>query len=599
MTKEKQNPKSHHPENKTIATVTILVLLSLSFIIYMIPNVKGVVTNPSIQFTNQNSCTGCGASQDEFSLIQVGNGFNPATVIGQGLLNVVYCSGSTTTTLPDVSSITDTIGNTWTKIASVGNGAVGTNDNAQIQYMNSIWQTNVVTTGSASFRITINFSPNAGNCKFILFLDTTGFLISASFGGSYQYFKPSHGIFASQPKLNSIMSTQSIPTPQGAIVFSSDWLNSTQTDGLTATQQNNLGLQYLTSLNLGGGNSYLYVRDFYGYYSGTQPSTIYKTSWISSSSIPNSNYPIGQLVVLLQSTTLNPTNCNPNCMISGGGTISNTVFSLTANTTYYYVSETGIGGITLNNISSKISSYVNNGVGKSNDTFQITIYQSACTSGGVPIFSLTCPYTNFGLFTFTKYIANGTSKQWIHMPTNFNVIIPANGSYVIGMISKFSGLSLYTANNIQPMYSTTEGIFTATNWKPPSTISIQTLTTPPIFIEWFGNINSLISTSTQTSSSIVTCTSGQFCITNTTTVVQVQTTYSYSTSSGASQLNVIQDFESYFPVWIFPLIFSPFGIQGVMIGFLIGVILGVLLGIIPLWAGFLLSLGLVYVLIRR
>lgn len=582
------NPKS------TVVSVLVLGILALSFfgIFSFKPSQANalVVNNPNATKVTDNFCIACGASQNEFGTIQTPQ-LVPSQVQGRGLLNEIYCNAATPTPV-EVTSITDTLGNTWTKVQTLhqsGGSFVGK------EFMSSVWITNMVNNSAASIVITINFAPNAFDCQFNLFLFTTGILQSPQVLGSFQFQKVGTGIF--QSNLNMVMSTSgNINAQAGAIVWDNTWINTTVTDTAGTVQMNNLGLLSFNNVGLG---DYLFFRNYFGYYPNNVSQT-FSTHWTSTNSAGGQNYGIGNMVMVFYSTVAQPQGCNPNCQITGGGTqISASVFSLTANTTYYYTANSGIGGLTITNITSKIFSYVNNVAGKSNNTLQITVYLSSCSSNGVPIFSLTCPYTNFGTFAEDFYIPNSTSKQFIHIPSTSKITIPANVTYVVAMIDKFSGLSIYQALNAQPMYSTNEGTFSGANWKPPNTITIQNPTTPQLFLEWFGYSNQGVKVFTSTSSTIVTCSSGSSCITGTATTQLTQTTVLYSRSSGATPTNDLQDLETYFPIWIFPLIFSPFGIQGVLVGALIGTVLGALLGIVPLWAGFLLSIGLLYVMYKR
>lgn len=609
----KPNKLKSQPVLASGLVLTILILGFLSvFVDFSKVQAAPAVNNPNLvqigstKIPLTGTCTNpCGSPINGgvglFGLIQVGNGFNPALFNGDGMVLVERCTQAIINAAP-----TDTLGDTWLfAVALVQLGLSNTNGNGN-NFAGYIYYTNIVTTASTSFHIAQTTAVNTGNCWFELYLMNTGVVKHNVSGAASFFFTSVNGLTTKYTPLAFTTGGNIVTTVPNTMVFLSTWVNSTVADSPQVLGGNNLGQVYLNNPGIGAGTTLLQTSTFFGYFNA-QTTQSFLASWIDPNSPTNTWYGIYVLVVYLVPTGNQASGCNGlSCSTIGGGTtISKTTFSPTANTTYYYVSNSGNGGISITNVTSKVQSYVNAVLGKTNDTVQISLYLSSCSVNGEPeTASVNCPYINFGGFSATFYVTNGVTNQWLHALKNTTITIPPNSLYVWSIISKFSGLTLYTASNAQPMFNTTEGLFTSTTWKPPTQITLQrpnikSGVIQDLFLEWFGTQNVSTQTITSTSTSITTITSGQTAVTATSTAIQTVTTQIYSRSSGATSQNDLQDLETFFPIWIFPILFSPFGIQGVLTGFMMGIVLGALLGIIPLWAAFLMSIGVLYVMIRR
>lgn len=602
-----------------IASVLVICILSLGFlsvfdsVVFAAP----AVNNPNLiaiggQAPLTSSCSNpCGSPINEFGTIQNGNGFNPHLFPGDGLINVIRCTNQ------DVSfqNPTDTIGNAWIPIfnlplgaSALGNAPTYGSNNA---FQGFLYYTNLVTTASTSFVIHLTLqvgASNNGNCWFELYLVNQGIVLNAHSGGVGTFFTSTNGLFTKITVLNFQVGGNIFNTVPNTLVFASTWTNGTSTDQPAVLGGNNLGQVYINNPGIGITNN-LITSTFLGFFNAktTQDFTF---NWVGNPAlIPNNRwYGIGLMIAYFVPANNQASGCNGlSCGVTGGGTtISASTFTPTANTTYYYVSNSGNGGVTINNVTSKIQSYVNAVLGKTNDTVQISLYLSSCSVNGEPeTASVNCPYINFGGFTRQFSVVNGVVNQWVHALVNTTINIPPNSLYVWSIISKYSGLTIYEVNNAQPMFNTTEGLFSGSTWKPPTQITLQrpnlkSGVIQDLFLEWSGTQQVSTQTITSTSTSITTITSGQTAVTATSTAIQTVTTQLYSrASTSVTPQNDIQDLETFFPVWIFPILFSPFGIQGVLTGFMMGIVLGALLGIIPLWAAFLMSIGILYVMIRR
>lgn len=565
-------------------TLLILVILGLGFLSVFIPYLPKVQAhNPIITLTNTSSCStpNCGNAVNEFGLV---TSFNPATSTGLGLINMLYCtSASTSPTI--VTSITDTISDVWTQIIGIPTSAFH-GSNTEESYQAFEWYTNVASTGSTSFTITANFSPASSYCEFTLSLVSYG--ITPLNNQVTAGFQVQRG--------NSNLTSTVVTSPINSLIFVSTWSN--YTNGF---QSGNLvlGLSQYESTAICPQTSCITQQQFYGFYTAqvTRPFLI---SHLTQSS--NNPQGFGFIATIYNINTIFAPTCQNNtCQIAGGGiTPGTTQFTLTANETYYYVANSGIGGVTIQNLTSKIDSYNNANPGKQYDTVNMMIYrQSSSTTGTSPPISIANPLNLIATVSVNN-IATGTFANWFHAPSSLSIIIPSNTLYAVGIESIFSGLGLYQALNAQPMYEQPVLISsTSSTWAPPQQITQQILQSPQLFFSWYGiqGVFNVVSTSTFTS--VATCTASQVCTTASSTIYNTNTAFTYVRPVNQTNIADIQDVETYFPIWVLPLIFSPFGIQGILIGLAGGVILGAILGIIPLWAAFVLSLGITYVLYKR
>jgi len=575
----------HLTPKPLVTSILILVILGLGFFsVLVLPIPKVQAHNPIITFEVNNACTSCGATQNEFGTIQAGNGFNPSLVAGQGVINMIYCTSATLSPVI-VTSITDTLGDVWTQDNFISAASSHTN-NPTTSYSSFEWYTNMVTTASSSFVITINFSPSAGTCEFILSLANYGITpITSQITGGFQSQRGSAN-----------MTSSVITSPINALTFVASWSNYTSLVGQPGNSV--LGLNQYKSIQLCAVSSCLTATQYYGFYtvSLTRPLLV---TFLND---PSHGYGFGYLAVIYNINTIFAPTCQDNnCPIAGGGiTPGITQFTLTANETYYYVANSGIGGVTIQNLTTKIDSYNNGNPGKQFDTVDMMIYrQFSSTTGTSPPISLTNPLNIIATTSFTN-VATGTFANWLHAPSTLAIVIPPNTMYAVAIESIFAGLGLYQALNAQPMYEQPVLITsTQSTWQPPSQITQQIIQTPQLFFSFYGSQGVFNIVSTSTFTSVSTCAALQTCVTTTNTIYNTNTQFSYVRPANQTNISDLQDVETYFPIWVLPLIFSPFGVQGILIGLTTGIILGAVLGIIPLWAGFILSIGLVYVLYKR
>ena len=567
-------------------TLLILVILGLGFLSVFIPYIPKVQAhNPIITFELNNACSpACGNTQNQYGTIQSGNGFNPSLFPGDGVINMIYCTSATTSPVL-VTSITDTLGDVWTQPIFLSPASSHTN-NPTTSYSAFEWYTNLVTTASSSFVITINFSPNAGTCEFILSLASYGLTsITNQITGGFQ-----------SQRGGASMTSSVITSPINSLTFVASWSNYTSLVGQPGNSV--LSLSQYKAIQLCAVTSCLAAQQYYGFYTAQ----ITRPFLVSFLNDPSHGYGFGYLVTIFNINTIFAPTCQDNtCQIVGGGiTPGITQFTLTANETYYYVGNSGIGGVTIQNLTSKIDSYTNANPGKQYDTVNMMIYrQFSSTTGTSPPISIVNPLNLIATVSFNN-IATGTFANWVHAPSSLSIIIPPNTLYAVGIESIFAGLGLYQALNAQPMYEQPVLISsTSSTWAPPQQITQQILQSPQLFFSWYGiqGVFNVVSTSTFTS--VATCTASQVCTTASSTIYNTNTAFTYVRPVNQTNIADIQDVETYFPIWVLPLIFSPFGIQGILIGLAGGVILGAILGIIPLWAAFVLSLGITYVLYKR
>lgn len=572
--------KGSTQKNRPIG-ILILVLLGLSFVAIINP----ILPIPQIKTAN--------ALSPQFILIttsfSVGgtvgvlNNWNPSALVGDEYIWATTCQPYTAS----ITSITDTTGNVWVKIGSmqVAHGVVS-----------DIWHTTQVPTGLGAITVTANFAATITFCSLAIYKSNQPVILTQTF--STQGTFRTSAIIGLVNKLNIqlIGGTITMSGTNQFVQFNYAFSNTSISGGtnfVTFTPLQPLivvvpdalcdGVQNIvqcgTSETVDTPNG------------GTD--TRRPTVTITNSIAATNTWAYGMFSLAFASLVLNPPSCDI-CSVNGGGTTNSksTVFStLTGNASYVYLADSPVGGVTIQNITTEVSSYTNAGAGKQHDFIYLCIYELPTLISVKPISSTNQLNTKTCLLD--PYVSTGQTNQYIHWQPNYKVT--PSVTFAWALFSRYSGLNIYTTNTTVTMYLDTAD-YSGTSGTPPDFLGNANPTTPPLWIPITG-LGQQFTKSTGTFT--FTNTNSTQTITTTATTTSLATSYIYSTTTGQDKISVIQDLTTFFPIWLLPLIFSPFGIQGVLIGSILGVIIGALIGVLPLWVAFLLSLGLVYILFRR
>lgn len=579
--------------NRHIKSISLIALLTLSFIGAIAPKVFAV--NPTITYITTNFCAGSGgtACGTTFNLFGTLVNPNPSTIIGQGLITAIWCTPSGTNQSVFINSVTDNVGDTWILNSQLQTGTHG--------YTLFVYTTNVITTTAVTLIITGNATPSANQCHFELFKASTGISLATSNGLNFIDYVGT-GIQQVNTLIQTI-NTQSFQTPSNTLSFELSWTTyfSNAQETITFTQSNPLTQNTAQASCL---TPCLFTESWYSFNTASVTNS-YNVIWNVASTQSAFTYAMGLLVIIFKpyaqtSSTVNGNSCQgSNCSVTGGGSTLDTSsqFSLTANTTYWYYGTTGIGGLTIQNITSKIASYTNNAVGKALDTYELSIYRMPTGTNIQNYSTIGNPFSR--IYNTNGSILTGSTNKWLHAGS-INIAIPINTSYAISIISKFSGLRLYhTINPSSILLDSTEGTFSGATWSPPFKMT-QTNTAPfLVFLEFFGYQNPIFTITTLTTVTHTSCVVGSTCSIFTSTIWQTQTSTINNLQGGGGAMAIMGNLIYYWPVWMLPMFMIPFGIQGILIGFIFGDIIGGISGIIPLWAAFILGLGTVYLLQRR
>jgi hypothetical protein len=591
-------------QTKSIApTILVFMILALGFLI-LIPIPKVKAATPTMSFIAEGFCGNpCQISEiNEFGAI---GGFNPSTHIGNGLVDEVLCqpggninldpgSQQFNAVIPtfSITSITDNVGDVWAGIPLQFNGG----GNSFGEY---IWYTNIITTGATTLTITLNTTPGQVNtCVFDLWLITTGISVN-NYNGVPGFVGAGTGVFFVGSKTLNLAS-ETVINPTNTINFIVGWTNATGvgTPGFGTTITN---ISPVTTLRtIAACLNPCIAADFYYQYISSAFVSGYNVAFAFSSMSPGNKFGVGLSVVSFNLGVTGSSNCsNQSCGVVGGGSTldSTTSFSLIANTTYYYTGTTSTGGLTIQNITSKIAAYTNGNSGKSIDTYLLGVY-SLNAGSSFPGAVLNSGNPLVRIFNINGTISTGQTNQFIHGGT-LNLVIAPDTTYAVSIISKFSGLSIYHTINSEPMNYTTDGTFSGATWKPPYNIVDKATSPFNLYLFWYGITTPNLLTTTTVTTDLTTCAVSSTCTANTVLVWTTTTSTINNLQGGTGGIAEISNLITYWPIWLLPMFFIPFGIQGILVGFIFGVIVGGVLGIIPLWAAFVLALLTLYLLSKR
>lgn len=575
-------------------------MLVLSFLAFWTP--KAYAANPTITFITASTCgSPCGTSVAIFNAL---GSPNPSTIPGQGLIVSLYCApggsfnyGYGTQPSLIVNSVNDNVGDIWfqaleqTTVSS--NGA----------YTNIILFTNIIVTVSTTLTITINFVPYGFQCYAYLFEASTPLSVK-TLGGNQASYNPGvnpQQIFNTPP---ISLLTNSLPTPANTLTFETAWI-STSNGGAEIITANNYNPHVLLTTNTVGLNPPITTFAYY-LFNSIGSSIPYNVALSITGTKSGYTYPLGLSVVIFLTTANGSTtgggggsNCSgQSCGVTGGGATVDTTtsFTITANTTYYFAATTSKGGLTIQNVTSYAQLYTNGAGGKGTDTIMLAVY---AMQGGTNIQNFsTTTFPFMRIFNINLTMVTGQTNKWLHGGT-LNIGVPSNTSYIVTILSKFSGLSIFHSTQAGvSMLQTSEGIFSGATWSPPFSITIQKPYVNNLYLTWTGTVNPISIISVLSSTTVTSCISGAVCTSATTTIWQTATVSVNNLQGGSGATAITGNLIYYWPIWLLPMLFIPFGVQGVLIGFIFGDILGAISGIVPLWAAFLLGLGTIYLLQR-
>lgn len=580
----------------------MITIMGLSFLGYWIP--QAFAASPTITFITTSTCgSPCGTSATIFSAL---SNPNPSSISGQGLIMSLFCNPGGTFnygygTQPSilVNSVSDNVGDIW--FQALEQTTISTNG----AYVNVIWFTNVIVTAATTLTVTVNFVPYGTQCYSELYEASTPLTVK-TIAGNQGTFNVGTGAFqvGTISPVNFAMTTNAISNPSGTLTFTTTWI-STSSGGSEVVSVTNYNSHVLLETNTAGTSPPVTAVTYYLFNSVTS-NIMGNVNWALTHSKSGYAYPVGISVVVFLTTTSGSTtggggssNCTGvSCGVSGGGTTLDTTtsFTLTANTTYYYFATTNKGGITITNVTSKTQSYSNGGAGKGTDTIMLAVYAMQGLTNLQNFSTVTYPFTR--IFNINLTTVNGETNKWLHGGT-LNIGVPSNTSYIVTIISKYAGLSIYHSTTATvSMLSTTEGTFSGATWSPPYQISIQTPYANNLYLTWTGTINPISIVQVISSTVVSTCAAGATCLSATTTIWQTVTSSINNLQGGSGGTAITENLIYYWPVWLLPMLFIPFGMQGILIGFIFGDVIGAISGIIPLWAAFLLGLGTIYLLQR-
>lgn len=590
-------------QKQIIPSLLVLSILALGFLILIpIPKVKATTPTMSYQATGY-----CGAPCQTGEINEFGtvNSFSPVANIGNGLVDEIFCypggninldpnSQQYSAIIPtySITSITDTLGDVWSGIPVQFDSEYG--------YGEYIWYTNIVSTSATTMVIDLNTSPGyAGSCVYELYLITTGISVN-NYNGIPGGINSGTGIYHVTANHFSLTS-QDIINPTNTINFITGWISPTPTTSATGVSISITNISPVTSLRTedAGVTPQFYMNSLYQYISSAFVSGY--TMLYNLTSMPNGiGYYAGLSVVSFNLGATGSSNCsNQSCGVVGGGSTldSTTSFQLIANTTYYYTGTTSTGGLTIQNITSKIAAYTNGNSGKSTDTYEIAVYSmNAGSSFPTAVLNSGNPFVR--TFNINGTIQTGSTNQFIHGGT-LNLVIAPDTSYAVSIISKFTGLSIYHTVNSEPMNYTNDGTFSGATWSPPYNIIDKTTSPFNLYLFWYGITTPNLLITTTVTTDLTTCAVSSTCTVNLFTTWTTTTSTINNLQGGTGGEAMISNLVTYWPIWLLPLFFTPFGIQGVLLGFIFGTLLGALLGVIPLWAAFILVLVTIYLLSKR
>ena len=579
--------------NRKITSISILFLLSFSFLaIFISVYPEATATNTSPQFTRLASTFTTGGSTIVFSA------YNPVPYINNTYIMTFSCSCGLP--IPGIiSGITDTRGNSWTMINRIsgGNNGVGTGTSGNVYVESELWTATQVSTVTTSNVITITLTTNVVYGAAGLFVSNQP-LSKVSQGGASNFQVMSNPL-GTVPTLNTRLTTNDYTFSGNTqfIIFNYDFsstkfgttnfVSSNPTAPLVANNPDSVCNGAQQDIQCGSQQTVVTPN------SQTIKEHFFVT--ITATNNPAITYSYGLLNVVFTTVTIIPPSCQ-NCPINNGitnSTMSKTLFSITGNTTYIYLADSGRGGTFINNITT-LASYTNAGTGKSADFIYLCVYTLSTLEYQKTV-SSTNPLTQKACYLNTL-VTTGQINQSIIWIANLNV--PANVTFGYSIFSRYSGLTVPETFIPITLYSDSSDYVDSRDVGTPPKLLGNAVSTTPLWLTLSGYMlpqtTGITVTFTDTNSTSTTTTL------STSTVVYTTNLYSYRTvSNNQDRVAVFQDVITFFPVWVFPILLSPFGVQGVLVGATIGVILGGILGIMPMWVAFLLTLGLLYVMWNR
>lgn len=596
-------------------SLPLILILVLSFLI-LLPLNPAHAVSPSL--TKFYANTGfSGTTLTLFGSIV----FNPSTdcggsCVGRAVVISVYELPSTAS----ITSITDSNGvgcsspaNTWSKIArtvSNGNG-----DESPIA--SEVWWTLVTcATSNTYWNFVISFSSSCTICQIAFYYSNQGMHPTGQFSGVPVTVSNNAVANTGIPKLNSILNSNKFTFSGSQQYLAFNQLMANQSAGGTYPYLSIASIAPLdtTGMETNNPQGVWYAADAQGVITpaggSISQSLQMQVTSTGGTSVPNfacgflgtlscTTYQLDMLTVIFVQGQIQPPSCQ-NCGLAGGGTtkLTTTTYSLhMPNETLLYLFDSPVGGALIQNVATEIANYTNVGTGKSADFIYLCIYQlpSGVLQSKTPI-SSSNPLKQTGCVTINT-ITTGQQNQ--NITWSPNVEIPPTTTFAISIMSRYSGLRIWTASDNILLYGDTAD-YTGTAGVPPLTLSNYFTTTPPIYLYYTGSQSPIITTSAITNTSTITCLSGSTCITSTVFVTQVSTSLIYSMQGSNGAVANIQDITAFLPVWVLPLIMGVlFGVIGLLFGGVVGLGMGVMLGVIPLWFAFLLGLGIVFLLFKR
>lgn len=497
-----------------------------------------------------------------------------------------------------ITSITDNAGNTWVS----ANARTCTSGSSG--YCEELWYVSQ-SSATAITGIVINYSPDATAVTLTASSSTTYLALNSFKAGisngetnSLQVVKISDSQSLSQniPSNSLVYVSTSIfssgydagasgdywnintPTP---LIWDSPICTSSCSAGLEINPWtgNALGANYGFNANVGMGVQTEYV---------TQSNTLNAIwSFSSGTTVPSSTTFSDIIFMSIWSQTgIIGNNCGV-CSVTGGGTtLSTSYYTIHANQTYFYLTTTpSKGGMYLQNITTKIHGYTNTGIGKGTDTYSILVYSVPNTA------SITSNNPLVLVASLTKTITTGTTNLYTHWYPNTS--IQNNSQFAIGIISKYTGLSIYESTGVNLNNDTTDAL---TNGIMNKITVYKANVTPDLFLGFIGYIPQSQTIQKATYLTTITCPSGSTCVNYQTTQIVTSTVTGLASPSGATL--IITDLVTYLPIWIFPLIFGKMlGTTGLLYGLMLALILGIFMGLFPYWVIFLIII-MIYLLLR-
>lgn len=572
-----------------LSSYIVISLLAFSFFMF-VPFPKGYAVNATFVklFTTSSTLP---------STLQV-TGWNPSLLVGDTYILTASCQPSST----HIAYITDTTNSTWIKVGSIQGGTLGGGGVAGV--ITDMWYTTQVATALNSINIVVNFALSEQLCGVTVYNSNVplNLIQATSVVGAFRTF----ATLGNPPRLNTNLysSTLHLTGIGQDVVFNYIFSNSTSgTNFVTFTPNNLINplVNIFPDAICSGGWQEPIQCQASQITINLSPTTIGAYTYgmnIQNANAVTNTYSYAMFTVVFNTQVAPPPNCST-CGIGSGGnsgkgiTIDKTTsFSTTGNSTFFYLYDSPVGGALIQNISVKVSSYVNAGVGKSTEDIYLCIYmllpgqlsnKTAITSTN-PLNQVYCQ-----LDTTVK---TGATDKYVHVYPNR--LIPPNTGFAIAIFSRYSGLRIYAAIVTDALKIDTVD-YTGTLGVPPIALSTFSPSSPNIYLTWSGSQTQVISNVTVT----VTAASSTSTVTTTSVSYQVTTLVYNNLKGGTGSIIITQNLVTYWPIWLIPMLFIPFGIQGILIGFIMSLMLSGMLQIIPLWAAFLMALGIFYLLTKR